>query len=62
MLNRAGLTIVVHPNTDNPPDDHVERALWLGGNMDVPGELLPDTLDEHGNDAIVRNATPTRLP
>jgi len=62
MLNRAGLTVLVHPNTDNPQDDHLEKALWLGEKLDVRGEVLPDTLDAHGHDAIVPNTTPTRHP
>ena len=62
ILNRAGLTVLVHPNTDNPRDDHLEKALWLGEKLDVRSDVLPDTLDDHGNDAIVPNTTPTQRP
>jgi aromatic ring-cleaving dioxygenase len=30
MLNRSGLTILVHPETDDAYLDHAENALWLG--------------------------------
>lgn len=30
MLNRATLSILVHPNTDDAQSDHQEYALWLG--------------------------------
>jgi DOPA 4,5-dioxygenase len=62
MLNRAGLTVLVHPNTDNPHNDHLEKALWMGEKLDVRGEVLPETLGEHGHDAIVPNTMPTQRP
>jgi aromatic ring-cleaving dioxygenase len=30
MLNRDGLTILVHPNTGDAYSDHARNALWLG--------------------------------
>jgi aromatic ring-cleaving dioxygenase len=30
MLNRLGLTILVHPDTDDAYRDHAVNALWLG--------------------------------
>ena len=30
MLNRAGLNVLVHPQTDDAYDDHTIHALWLG--------------------------------
>ena len=39
MLNRAGLTILVHPLTGNDYDDHAHYALWLGA-------VLPLRLDQ----------------
>jgi len=30
MLNRGGLDILVHPQTDDAYDDHAIHALWLG--------------------------------
>lgn len=40
MLNREGLTILVHPSTGDSFGDHLERALWLGGIL----KLREDTL------------------
>jgi aromatic ring-cleaving dioxygenase len=30
MLNRGGLSIVVHPNTGDAYEDHATNRLWLG--------------------------------
>jgi len=30
MLNREGLSVLVHPLTGNDNDDHAHHALWLG--------------------------------
>jgi aromatic ring-cleaving dioxygenase len=30
MLNREGLTVLVHPSTGDSFGDHLERSLWLG--------------------------------
>jgi aromatic ring-cleaving dioxygenase len=40
MLNRAGLTILVHPNTGDPYLDHAENALWLGEQLKLNLEIL----------------------
>ena len=40
MLNRAGLTILVHPGTGNPFADHTEHAIWLGGTLPLRAEVL----------------------
>jgi DOPA 4,5-dioxygenase len=34
MLNREGLTVLVHPSTGDSLGDHLDRSLWLG-------EVLP---------------------
>ena len=61
LLNRQGLTIVVHPNTDRPKDDHLVHALWLGSVLPLDGTLLEDSLAALGRaqDEIVPNTTPT---
>ena len=41
MLKRAGLTILVHPNTGAPRDDHLTHALWLGRVLPLDGGVLP---------------------
>lgn len=35
MLNRAGLTVLIHPNTGDDLADHRDRALWLGQSRDL---------------------------
>jgi len=40
MLNRAGLTVLVHPNTGDDLADHHDRALWLGESQDLDLSVL----------------------
>ena len=40
MLNRSGLTILVHPETDNAYLDHAENALWLGDKLPLRLDIL----------------------
>ncbi len=40
MLNRGGLTILVHPETDNAYLDHAENALWLGQKLSLRLDTL----------------------
>lgn len=30
MMNRGGLTVLVHPQTGRPRDDHTLYAMWMG--------------------------------
>lgn len=43
MLNRAGLSVLVHPNTGRPRQDHEVHALWLGQPLPLETAVLPDT-------------------
>ncbi len=40
MLNRAGLSILVHPRTGNDYEDHARFALWLGTPLPLRLEAL----------------------
>jgi aromatic ring-cleaving dioxygenase len=41
MLNRRGLSVLVHPNTGSAKDDHLVNALWLGPQQElIVGPLL----------------------
>jgi DOPA 4,5-dioxygenase len=40
MLNRAGLTVLVHPSTGNSYADHARHAVWLGGMLPLNVDVL----------------------
>ena len=61
MINRRGLSILVHPNTGRPRRDHLEHAIWLGEKLDVDLGPLPDHTAETEAD-IVPNTNPTMQP
>jgi aromatic ring-cleaving dioxygenase len=60
-LNRMGLTILVHPNTDSPHDDHLENAMWMGEVLDLDASMLPKSLSAagHARETITPNTAPT---
>ena len=45
MLERAGLAVLIHPNTGRPRDDHLVHALWLGEILPLKDDVLPVTGD-----------------
>lgn len=62
MLNRKGLSVLVHPNTLAPRADHLHNALWLGDVQKVHPEILSERIEAHQEDAIVPNTQPTLAP
>ena len=40
MLNREGLSVLVHPSTGDGYGDHMERSLWLGERLKLNEEVL----------------------
>jgi len=42
MLNRSGLTVLVHPETGRPRDDHLLRSIWMGAVLTLNGDILPE--------------------
>ena len=40
MLNRMGLTILLHPQSGRPRDDHTLHASWMGQVLPVKTEVL----------------------
>ena len=55
MLNRSGLTVLVHPNTLAPRDDHLIHALWLGPPLALKEAVLPERMDAKDESPIVPN-------
>ncbi len=42
MMNRLGLTILLHPESGRPRDDHTVNATWMGGLLPIKTEVLPE--------------------
>ena len=40
MLNRDGLTVLVHPETGDAYTDHAVNPLWLGEKLQLNVEML----------------------
>ncbi len=43
MMNRMGLTILLHPESGRPRDDHTINATWMGAVLAVNTAVLPET-------------------
>jgi DOPA 4,5-dioxygenase len=43
MINRMGLTILLHPQSGRPRDDHTKNAVWMGQVLPVKEDLLPES-------------------
>lgn len=62
MMNHEGLSVLIHPNTDNMLADHLVNPLWLGAQLQLRNsEMLPSSLQAigHGQPPIVINTSPT---
>jgi DOPA 4,5-dioxygenase len=61
MLNRQGLTVLVHPNTRDERRDHLVHALWMGEVLDIVG---PERLrtDIEAETPLAPNTAPTIAP
>ena len=40
MLNRNGLTVLLHPETGNALADHTDHAAWLGGMLPLTATAI----------------------
>jgi aromatic ring-cleaving dioxygenase len=43
MLNRQGLTILLHPESGRPRDDHTRHAVWAGEVLPLRTDMLRET-------------------
>ena len=43
MLNRMGLTVLLHPQSGRPRDDHTVNATWMGSVLTLKTDVLPET-------------------
>ena len=62
MLNRSGLTVLVHPNTLAPRADHLIHALWLGPPLALKQAVLPVRIEAKDESPIAANTTPRLSP
>ncbi len=42
MMNRMGLTILLHPESGRPRDDHTINAMWMGEILPLITRILPE--------------------
>jgi aromatic ring-cleaving dioxygenase len=61
MLNRGGLSILVHPITDDPVADHEMNPLWLGEVVAIDVEFLRDAVKKKPLPSPVGHAGVPRL-
>jgi len=45
MLNHQGLSILIHPNSGRPREDHLRNALWIGNALPLAEHVLPEQED-----------------
>jgi aromatic ring-cleaving dioxygenase len=43
LMNRQGLTVLLHPQSGRPRDDHTLNATWMGAVLPLKTEVLPET-------------------
>lgn len=41
-MNRIGLTILLHPESGRPKDDHLKNAMWMGEVLPMDASMLPE--------------------
>jgi len=54
-LHREGLSVLVHPNTLAPRADHLIHALWLGPQLDLRVDMLPESIAAADETPVVPN-------
>jgi DOPA 4,5-dioxygenase len=62
QLNSLGLTILLHPNTDDPRADHLYYTLWVNRSQPVNAFSMKAPIEKDGKvriEKILPNVTPT---
>ncbi|KAH0603561.1 uncharacterized protein H6S33_007883 [Morchella sextelata] len=50
VIHRGPLSVLLHPNTNNPLRDHTQRATWLGREVPIDTALFRRMLEEKGKE------------
>lgn len=61
MLNHGTVSILIHPNSGRPRQDHIADRLWIGEPLPLFEEVLPEREDEPET-AGEANTAPTLAP
>lgn len=61
MLNHGSLSILVHPNSGRPRQDHVTDRIWIGTALPLAEEVLPE-IEDAPEDVGEINTNPTLGP
>ena len=61
MLNHGDLSILVHPNSGRPRQDHVEDRIWIGQALPLDETALPEH-EESPEQAGAPNTAPGLRP
>ena len=51
MLNRDGLTILLHPGTGDPYADHTDHAIWFGAVLPLRLDVLREASNNSASNA-----------
>jgi aromatic ring-cleaving dioxygenase len=43
MMNRMGLTVLLHPQSGRPREDHTINATWMGAVLQLKTDVLPES-------------------